>query len=122
MRRYGYLHNRFYALQRVSGVGILLFLILHLGWTRIWAIWEPAVKANLFEHMQTLLSNPLTLSAYAVGLLLSAFHLGNGLWTMGISWGVTATVRAQQLSFVACMGLALLLAALGLHGIWGFLQ
>ncbi len=119
--RYRFLHNRMYMLQRVSGVGILLFLILHLGWTRIWAIWEPVVKADLFGHMQMLLSNPLTLSAYVLGLLLSAFHLGNGLWTMGISWGVTATPRAQQLSFVTCMGLALLLAAMGLHGLLGFL-
>jgi len=122
VRRYTYLHNRLYALQRISGIGILLFLILHLGWTRIWAIWEPAIKANLFEHMQTLLSNPLTLAAYVLGLLLSAFHLGNGLWTMGISWGVTATVRAQWISFVFCMGLSLLVAAMGLHGLWGFFQ
>ncbi len=79
-------------------------------------------KADLFGHMQTLLSNPLTLAAYVLGLLLSVFHLGNGLWTMGISWGVTTTPRAQRLSFIACMGLALLLAAMGLHGLWGFLQ
>ena len=120
--RYRFLHNRMYMLQRVSGVGILLFLLLHLGWTRIWAFWEPAIKADLFGHMQMLLSNPLTLSAYVLGLLLSVFHLGNGLWTMGISWGVTTTPRAQQLSFIACMGLALLLAAMGLHGLWGFLR
>ena len=120
--RYPFLHNRLYMLQRVSGVGILLFLGLHLGWTRIWAIWEPAIKADLFGHMQTLLSHPLTLVAYILGLLLSVFHLGNGLWTMGISWGVTATARSQRLSFAACMGLTLLLSAMGLHGIWGFLQ
>jgi succinate dehydrogenase / fumarate reductase cytochrome b subunit len=121
VRRYPYWHNRLYLLQRLSGVGILLFLFLHVGWTRIWSLWEPAVKANLFEHMQLLLSNPLTLSAYVLGLLLSVFHLGNGLWTMGISWGVTVTPRAQRISFAACMALSLLLAAMGLHGLWGFL-
>ena len=120
--RYPYLHGRLYWLQRISGVGILLFLVLHLGWTRIWAIWEPAVKANLFQHMQTLLGHPLTFTAYVLGLLLSVFHLGNGLWTMGISWGVTVTPRSQQLSFVLCMGLTLVLAAMGLHGLWGFIK
>lgn len=119
--RYRYLHNRMYMLQRVSGVGILLFLMLHVGWTRIWAIWEPAVKADLFGHMQSLLSNPMTLAVYVLGLLLSVFHLGNGLWTMGIAWGVTTTPRSQQISFLLCMGLTLILAAMGLHGLWGFL-
>jgi succinate dehydrogenase / fumarate reductase cytochrome b subunit len=118
--RYRYLHNRMYMLQRVSGVGILLFLILHVGWTRIWAMWEPAVKTNLFGHMHDLLSNPMNLTAYVLGLLLSVFHLGNGLWTTGIAWGVTTTPRSQQLSFVVCMGLTLVLAAMGLHGLLGF--
>jgi succinate dehydrogenase / fumarate reductase cytochrome b subunit len=121
LRRYHYLHNRLYMLQRVSGVGILLFLALHVGWTRLWSMWEPAVKDNLFEHMQMLLSNPLTLTAYVLGLLLSVFHLGNGLWTMGISWGVTVTPRAQRISFAVCMGLTLVLFAMGMHGLWSFL-
>ncbi|MCG7957364.1 MAG: succinate dehydrogenase, partial [Candidatus Thiodiazotropha endolucinida] len=43
--------NLRYTLQRYSGIAILLFLLLHVGWTRIWAIWEPAIKADLFTHM-----------------------------------------------------------------------
>ena len=49
------------------------------------------------------------------------FHLGNGLWTMGIAWGITASARSQRLSFWLCGGLTLLLAAMGLHGLIGFL-
>jgi succinate dehydrogenase / fumarate reductase cytochrome b subunit len=120
-RRYPWLHNRGYWLQRVSGVGILLFLLLHLWGTRWQAAWDPAVKADLYGHMQGLLTQPPLFALYALGLLLSVLHLANGLWTLGISWGVTVSARAQRRSFVACAGLGALVAALGLHGLLGFL-
>ena len=119
--RFPYLHNRLDWLQRVSGVGILLFLLLHVGWTRIWSLFDPSIHADLYSHMQSLLANPFTFGVYVLGLLLAAFHLGNGLWTMGISWGLTASARSQRLSSWFCGGLTLLLAALGLHGLMGFL-
>jgi succinate dehydrogenase / fumarate reductase cytochrome b subunit len=118
---YPFMHNRFYLLQRVSGVGVLLFLLIHVGWTRIWGIWEPAIKADMFGHMHSLLTNPLLLAVYVIGLLLAVFHLCYGLWSMGLSWGVTTTPEAQARSFWLMMGLALLLAAMGLQGIAGFL-
>ncbi len=120
--RFPWLHHRFYFLQRLSGVGILLFLILHVGWTRIWGLFEPAVKADLFGHMQALLSQPWVFALYLIGLLLSVFHLSNGLWTMAISWGLTTSPSAQRLWFFLCCGLFVLLSALGVHGMLGFLS
>lgn len=119
--RLPWLHNRTYWLQRISGAGTLLFLLLHVGGTRIWGIFEPAIKQDLFGHLQAQLSSPPILAAYVIGLLLAVFHLANGLWSFAIVWGITTTPRAQRLSFMACMGLGVLLAALGLHGLWGFL-
>jgi succinate dehydrogenase / fumarate reductase, cytochrome b subunit len=120
-RRYAYLHNRLYWLQRVSGLGILAFLLLHVGLTRIQGIWEPAIRADLFAHMQAALSQPWMLAIYVVGLLLAVFHLANGLWSMAIVWGVTASARAQTRFGYLCAALGLVLAALGVHGIIGFL-
>ncbi len=119
--RYPYLHNRLYLLQRIAGVGTLLFLLVHVGWTRIWGIWEPGIKADMFGHMQGLLGNPLLLGVYVLGLLLAVFHLCYGLWSMGVSWGLTTTPEAQRRSFLLMMGLALALSAMGLQGIAGFL-
>ncbi len=118
---YPWLHNRFYRLQRISGIGIVLFLILHVGWTRVWGIWQPDIRADLFSHMQSLLSNPVTFLLYLTGLILAVFHLSNGLWTMAISWGVTTSVEAQRYWFYFCTLLALALTAMGLHGMLGFL-
>jgi succinate dehydrogenase / fumarate reductase cytochrome b subunit len=110
-----------YMLQRVSGGAIVVFLLLHVGWTRIWGIWEPAIQSDLFHHMQRLLSHPMIFLLYFVGLLLCVFHLCNGLWNMAISWGLTTTVRAQNIWLVFCTLLAVLLFAMGLHGMLGFL-
>jgi len=121
LRRYPYARNWLYWLQRASGVGILLFLLMHVGFTRIWGLVEPAVQSDLFGHMQGLLIQPWMFAIYTIGLLLAVFHLANGLWAMGLVWGVTISARAQRLSGYACSGLGALLAALGLHGLTGFL-
>jgi succinate dehydrogenase / fumarate reductase, cytochrome b subunit len=120
-RRFPWLHHRFYLLQRISGVAIVLFLLFHLGVTRVWGIWEPAVKADLYTHMQSQLSQPPIFLLYLFGLLLSVFHLSNGLWSMAISWGLTTSEAAQRYWFYLCSLLFLLLNGLGLHGLLGFL-
>lgn len=119
--RYPWLHNRLFWLQRMSGIGLLVFLLIHVGWTRVWAIWQPGIKLDLFTHMQALLSNPFTLLLYVTGLLLAVFHFCYGLWTMAISWGLTTSADAQRYWSYFCLLLALLLGLTGLHGIAGFL-
>ncbi len=121
LRRYPYARNWLYWLQRVSGVGILLFLLLHVGMTRLWGLIDPVVHANLYGHMQTMLTQPWMFGIYVVGLLLAVIHLANGLWGMGVVWGLTTSVRAQRLMARACAGIGILLSALGLHGLIGFL-
>lgn len=120
-RRYAFARNRLYWLQRISGVAILAFLILHVGMTRIQGLIEPAVRADVYGHMQGLLTQPWMFALYLAGLLLSVFHLANGLWSMGIVWGMTTSARAQALSARVFAALGLLLAALGVHGLTGFL-
>ncbi len=119
--RYPYSRNWLYWMQRISGIGILLFLLLHVGMTRMQGIWDPSITDDLFAHMQTLLTQPWMLGIYVLGLLLSVFHLANGLASMAIVWGLTTSVRAQRLFGWVCILTGLLLAAMGLHGLMGFL-
>jgi len=121
LRRYPYLRNWMYLLQRVSGLGILLFLLGHVGMTRIWGILNPDVHTDLFGHMQWALSQPWIFGLYALGLLLSVFHLANGLWGMALVWGLATSTLAQRWIAYACAGVGVLLAALGFHGLIGFL-
>ena len=118
---YHYARNRFYWLQRLSGIGLILFLLLHVGMTRVAGLIEPAIRTDLFGHMQAALSQPWLLALYLAGLLLAVFHLANGLSTAAIVWGLTTSANAQRRFGWFCALFGLLLAALGIHGLIGFL-
>jgi succinate dehydrogenase / fumarate reductase cytochrome b subunit len=118
---YGFFRNWMWWLQRISGVAVLLFLIVHVGGTRIVAIWDDGIAEDMFGHMESLFSNPLYLTGYLFGLVLSIFHLCNGLWSMSIVWGLTTTERSQKTVQGVTGLMFVVLTALGVHGVVGFL-
>lgn len=118
--QYGYAKNWMWWVQRISGFGILAFLVVHVGWTRILAEFRPEVSENMYSHMQGLLAQPANLVIYVLGMFLAVVHLSNGLWTMGLSWGVTTTPRAMRISRMVTVALGLALLFFGIHGLTGF--
>jgi len=51
---------------------------------------------------------------HAVGVLACVYHLANGLWTMGITWGVWTSPNAQRWAGFPCAALGLALAVAGM--------
>jgi succinate dehydrogenase / fumarate reductase cytochrome b subunit len=51
---------------------------------------------------------------YAVGVLACTFHLANGIWTAGITWGLWLTPQAQKRASFACLGFGVLIGLAGL--------
>ena len=119
--RYPWLRNRLYWLQRLSGVGLLVFLALHVGMTRIAGLLDPAIGDDLFGHMRAALSDPAVLALYLIGLWLAVVHLANGMSTAAIAWGLTTSAAAQRRVGWVCAGIGLLLGIIGTHGLLGFL-
>ena len=80
-----------YWLQRLSAVGLLLFLGAHL-----WLAWlhprfieghaEPFIDIAHEMHFH----GP-TLAVYLAGTLGIAYHLANGLWSFCMGWGLTVS-------------------------------
>jgi succinate dehydrogenase / fumarate reductase cytochrome b subunit len=56
---------------------------------------------------------------YAIGVLSCVFHLANGIWTMGITWGVWITPAAQKRADIVCIGFGVALAALSMTALTG---
>src|SRR5947209_7277645 len=110
LRRYGFLRNWMYLLQRFSGIILVAFIAWHFYQFRINSEIPLAMKGNFvdsFGIVAAALANPLMFAWYVVGIGSVVFHLANGLWLFLVDWGVAVGPRAQR-------GLAYLCGAVGL--------
>lgn len=126
-RTYRYVANWRYALQRVTGVIALIFIVIHLLQFRFADLvgWGPeyvgsadpfAITAdglNKWTPFGFAVPAGLTLAMYVVGLWATVFHFCNGIWTFCISWGITVGERAQRRVGFAAAALGLVLLAWG---------
>ena len=88
--RIGWFSNLRYLLQRLSAVGLILFLGAHL----YLAWFEPRILVGrpepFAEISQQMHFHMPTLAVYLLGVLGIAYHLANGLWSfLSMGWGVT---------------------------------
>ena len=55
---------------------------------------------------------------YLVGVLCCVYHLANGLWTAGITWGLWISPAAQQRANKVCSVAGVLLAVIAVSAWW----
>jgi succinate dehydrogenase / fumarate reductase cytochrome b subunit len=96
-QKYGTFHNLKYLVQRLSAVGVLLFLGAH-----IWkAMLEPRFvhghPETFGDIAQNMAHHPPTLAVYVLGTLGVSYHLSNGLASFAMGWGLVASRRALGL-------------------------
>jgi len=106
-----------FLLQRVTGIITLVFIAWHVWETRIAAMFGAEVN---FDMMESILSNPVSLVLYIVGVLSAIFHFSNGLWSFAVSWGITVTPKSQLVSTYVTIGIFVLLSIVGLRAIFAF--
>jgi succinate dehydrogenase / fumarate reductase cytochrome b subunit len=115
---YRSLRNLKYLLQRLSAIGVLLFLGAHVIKARIMPAMAGTVES--WNGMHEALSEPVTFSVYALGMLGVSFHLGNGLWGSALTLGLTVSQRGQKaMEWISAFAFVLLLCMSGL-AIYGF--
>lgn len=113
-----YFRNFKYLIQRLSGLGLLLFIPAHIYKTRIEpGIWNSTLD---FKHMVEGLHEPLTLVIYLLGVLGVAYHLANGIWQFSIGWGVVTSERGMRRMESLSYFVFLILLTMGYAAIWGF--
>ncbi len=130
---YPYAGNFRYTLQRWTGVIAFAFILWHVFHTRGWFVspwWMEHVTRPLgggtFDAARAaataaaaIQASLLVMVAYAIGTLASVYHLANGLWTMGITWGVWTSPRSQRWANVPCLAIGIGLAAMGFAALVG---
>lgn len=119
--KYGWSQNRMYYLQRVSGIVIFAFLIMHVATTTGAKYLANDADVIKYAAWHQKMSNPLWLVVYMVGILASAYHLGYGIWNFSIRWGIAISEKAQmsvqKIGFAAFIFLTLT----GWAALFGFL-
>ncbi|MGH7286117.1 MAG: succinate dehydrogenase [Polyangiaceae bacterium] len=92
--KYTYYGNLKYMLQRLTAIGVLLFLGAHLWLAMLQPRFvqggpEPFSDISHEMHFHT-----PTLIVYLLGTLGVAYHLANGLGSFAMGWGVVTSQRA----------------------------
>lgn len=132
---YRYGGNFRYSLQRASGMIAFAFIMWHVfhmhGWFHFDAwingVVEPLGGGKFAPYNaastagKALQASIVVQILYAIGILSCVFHLANGIWTMGITWGVWVTPAAQRWANTACLGFGILLGLIGLSALGGFM-
>ncbi|MEG9297055.1 succinate dehydrogenase cytochrome b558 subunit [Mangrovibacillus sp. Mu-81] len=115
--KFGYFRNWMFLLQRVSGVITFIFVTWHVWETRVAAAFGAEVN---FQMMENILSNPLMLVFYVIGVLSTIFHFANGLWSFCVSWGITVSPRSQLIATYVTIGIFVALSVVGMRAIFAF--
>ena len=105
--------------QRATGLLLLPYLIYHVWATRL----SPDVlerHADLFEVMRRQVSGAGGLAFHAIGVILAAWHLGNGLPGFAERWGLARTQRSARVAARAGGALSLALALAGVAALIAF--
>ncbi len=130
LQQYRLAGNRRYTWQRITAYIAIVFIFTHVfhlhGWFQnVWwlkNIAQPLGMAN-FRPYNAASSLAMALSGfiwpvfYAIGVLACTFHLANGIWTAGITWGVWLTPKSQQRASIVCTLFGLFIGAAGLSSL-----
>jgi succinate dehydrogenase / fumarate reductase cytochrome b subunit len=115
---YHYFAHLLYWLQRISGIGVLLFIFAHLYNTQVMPLLNDTYGQH-FEHLADGFASAetgwLTKSVYLLGILGATFHFANGINTFCMTWGLALTPRAQLRVRVLSIIVFILLTGVSLY-------
>lgn len=116
---YSYARNQMFLWQRLTGIITLIFIAWHVYETRI----QKALGAEVnFDMMADILSNPVMVVFYSIGILSTVFHFSNGLWSFLVHWGITVGPRSQRVATYVTMGIFVIVSFIGLRAMAAFIQ
>jgi succinate dehydrogenase / fumarate reductase cytochrome b subunit len=111
--RYGYYANFKFVLQRLSAIGLALFLGAHLWLAFIKPRFVERSVESFADLARQMHFHTPTLVVYALGIVAVAFHLANGLHTAKMGWGAVSSRTALRRMEVVIWGVFLLVLAMG---------
>jgi succinate dehydrogenase / fumarate reductase cytochrome b subunit len=120
---YRYAGNVRYTLQRATGMIAFVFIVWHV--IQLHWLGAPLGGGQFDPHHATSTAaaalRPAWVTAlYVIGMLSVVFHFANGLWSLGITWGIWTSPAAMRRANVVSIVVGVVLAAAGLGSLGGF--
>lgn len=115
---YSFLRNWLFYLQRITGIITFIFIA--------WHVWETRVQIGLgnaelnYGLMHNILSNPVMLWVYIIGVISAVFHFSNGLWGFMVHWGFAQSPRSQKIVTYITLIAFVLISFIGIRAILAF--
>jgi succinate dehydrogenase / fumarate reductase cytochrome b subunit len=127
---YPYRNNVRYTLQRVTGVIAFVYIIYHVAHMHHYgaylnSLFGEGVGGQFIPEEYAASSAAAAIAplwvkiVYILGMGATVFHLANGVWTFGITWGLWISPAAQKRADYIALGLGLALFGLGVGAIVG---
>ena len=129
-RKYPFTNNKRYSWQRWTGLIAFVFLFAHVLHLHGWIHAEPWLdligRAGLGTFKPYNAASTLIVAMqgwfwpafYLIGVWACVYHLANGLWTAGITWGVWLSAEAQARATKVATVFGILLAIVGTGAWW----
>ncbi len=128
--QYRFASNRRYSWQRWTGFVALVYLFVHILHLHGWFHAEPWLGVirplgmgafspyNAASTLVAAMDGWAWPAFYLVGVLCCVYHLANGLWTAGITWGLWISPTAQARATKVCTAFGVALALVGVSAWW----
>jgi succinate dehydrogenase / fumarate reductase cytochrome b subunit len=114
--------NWLYTAQRWTGIIAFIYIGYHVYTMRFSGVPLMENYHAAFWKVQQEFMNPWAVAAYVIGIVAASWHFSYGLWLFAAKWGFTVGDRARRKFGVVCAALAVILVAIGLVTIRGFIN
>ncbi len=117
--------NRYYTLQRWSGIFAFFFLVYHMASTSVLGQIKGAESieyASWAERLAAPGGTYLVLLFYVLGVASCSYHFAYGIWNFCIRWGITISESAQQKTAKLSQGVFVGLTFIGILALVGFFK
>ncbi len=117
---YPWAGNWMYTAQRYTGLIAFAYIFQHVLRQRFMGVSLPEHPYAAFAKVQHELSNPIMLAVYVIAMIAICWHFAYGVWLFAAKWGITPGKTARRRFGYVCAALGIVLAVIGIAGIWAF--
>jgi succinate dehydrogenase / fumarate reductase cytochrome b subunit len=119
---YPWAGNWMYGAQRCTGAIAFVYIAIHVATQRFMGDNLPEHPELAFHKVQTTFANPAVLAIYVIAMIAICWHFSYGVWLFAAKWGITPGKTARKRFGYVCAALGVVLAGVGMAGIWAFVR